>query len=296
MNDEVKQPTDEQSWDQVSKDRATATPAVEAPNTEIPSGRTAEADPLAGLPEPTRKLVEGLQAKTAEQEVRLRETNQKLSTAHGTMGSMRQQLEASRVALEKLTPTIEAVEAEKKARAKAEAETLSKARADHRMTAREKLGDFLDPEELDVLLPVDAEPAQREEPKTEPVKTEVVDPGQPDQLRVLELMVDLSDRAPGWRKTVDTPEFKAWLPAQNADIKAKFDSWDPDEAAAVFAAFEKHKSDAAQVAKVEKDRQDRLRRGETIQGRGTSNGNVDTSPDGLWEKVTRDREKSRASG
>lgn len=92
------------------------------------------------------------------------------------------------------------------------------------------------------------------------------DAAEPDEHRVLILQRELSDRVPGWQQIKETPEFKAWLPAQNAEILAKSESWNVDEAADVFKAFEKHKSDAAKVAQIEKDRQERLRRGKGVQG------------------------------
>lgn len=287
---DAKQPTDDELWEQVGKDRA-ATPAEEV---VVPDETDTAADPMAGLPEPTRKLIEGLQAKTTEQETRLHKVGQQLATAHGTMGSMKQQLDASRVALEKIAPTIASVEATNKA----EADAKAAAKATRIKEAREKLNELPEiADYLDLVLPADAKPAMTEKPaevkaeKPEKIEPESLDP---DERRVLILQRELSDKVPGWIKKRDSAEFKAWLPKQNADIHARSNSWDVDEAASVFEAFEKHQSDAATVADVERQRQERLRRGEGVQGRGSSTGDVDTGPDALWNKVKRDRAREKA--
>ena len=296
--DEVKEPTEEELWATVQKDRA-STPAEE-PLTEEPA-KTEEADPLAGLPEPTRKLIEGLQTKAArfdELDARLRETNQKLATAHGTAGNLKQRLEETQARLEKVLPTIEAVEGDRKA--VADAKTVEHKAA--RDKARASLADILDPDVVDMILPADEKPAAeaKPEPKSEPkpeVKPEPKpEPAAEDERRVLILQRELSDLAPGWMTTRGTPEFKAWAVGPGKQLyDSKADSWDVKEAASVFQAFAKHKSDAATVAQVEKDRQERLRRGESIQGRGSSTGDVDTSEDALWNKVKRDRAKAQAA-
>ncbi len=292
MDPEVKQPDDAALWEQVQKDRSSTV----AEEVIVPEKlATDPADPLAGLPEPTRKLIEGLQSTVTDFDGRFKKVNQQLATAHGTIGNLKQKLDESQVNLQKIGPVIETVEADKKAAEKATADAL----AQKRKALREKLADFPDViEYLDAVLPADAEPAKevkaepKPEPKPEPTEVESFDP---EERKVLILQRELSDRVPGWMKTRDTAEFKAWLPAQAEDIKAKSNSWDVDEAASVFEAYEKHKSDAAEVARVAKERDERLRRGESPQGRGSSTGNVDPSPDALWNKVSRDRAKARAA-
>lgn len=284
--------TEDKLWEQVQQDRAGATTAE---SNQEPGANADAADPLAGVPEETRKLIEGLKAKTEEQDKRLYDVGQKLATAHGTMGSMKQQLDESRKTLEKFAPVVATVEDQKKvAEQQAADEAIAKRKA-----LREKLADFPDVlEYVDSVLPADVKPAAKDEPKTVVEnKTDVVTdaPDAAEKIRVLTLQRELSDRVPGWLKIRETPEFKAWLPAQNAAIKAKCESWDPDESASVFKAFEQHKVDAAKVAQVEKDRQERLRRGESVQGRGGSAGNADTGSDALWDKVKRDRAKAQAA-
>lgn len=297
--------TDQQAWDKVGKDRA-ATQAVDAGVTAEPekdvgkdAGEKKEVDPnnpYAGLPELTRKLIEGLDSRLKETEGRFTKVNQQLATAHGTIGNLKQRLEGE---LKKISPTVEAVEAERKAKEMAAAE----AKAAKVKDLRGRLSDLPDVAELmDLVLPADAEPAKevkaepKAEPKKEPERAEDADPNVPDNATMTRLMLDLTDLVPGWRKTKDTAEFKEWLPKQNADIHAKYESYDPNEAAEVFVAFGKHKDDAAKVAKVEAERQERLRRGGGPQGRGSSASDVDTGPDALWNKVKRDRERARQSG
>ena len=294
---EVKQAADDKLWEQTGKDQAsTIAEEVVVPAKEAPVADAA--DPMAGLPEPTRKLIEGLQTKTAEFDGRFRTVNQQLATAHGTIGNLKQRLDESQVRLQTMTPTIEAVEADKKAAAKAVAD----AKAQKRKALRERLSDLPDVAELmDEVLPADAEPAEVKAAKPPEVKTEIHTEIKPDapshaeQVRVLTLQRELSDKVPGWMKIRNSAEFQAWLPAQSAGVKANAESWDVDAAASVFAAFDKHKSDAATVAKVEADRQARLRRGENIQGRGGPNQTVDTSADALWKQTGRDFEKARSA-
>ena len=277
-------PTDDQLWDQTGKDQASTT----AETVVDPSVVVQESDPMAGLPEPTRKLIEGLNTTVAEQTKRLHTVGQQLATAHGTMGNMKQQLDASRGMLEKIAPTIAFVEADKKDAEKTAADTAARKRSE----LRERLADFPDVlEYLDAVLPADAKPAE----VVKPVDTKAVESTDPDTVRLLTLQRELSDEVPGWMKIRDSAEFKAWLPAQNEQVKAAAGSWDVAEAASVFTAFNKHKTDAARVALVEKDRQDRLRRGEGVQGRGTSSNAVDTSDDALWKQTGIDHAKARAA-
>ena len=271
---------EDQLWDQVGKDRA-STPADDA---IVPV--TNEADPLAGMPEPTRKLIESLNTKTTEQEKRLHDIGQKLATAHGTMGNMKQQLDASRDMLAKFTPVVQDVEARKKA----EAETAAAAKATKLKEAREKISEYTElTEYLDLVIPADVKPEAKPEVKSEPESLN------PEDRRILILQRELSDEVPGWMKKRDSAEFQAWLPKQSQDVQAKAQSWEVKEAVEVFKLFDQNTNDAAKIAQVEKDRQERLRRGESVQGRGGSNGNVDTSPDALWNQVARDRAKARSA-
>ena len=304
--------TEDELWNQVQQDRSTppaedAAPAADEkpaateapPATETPEPPAA-ADPLAGLPEATRKLLEGLQTKSASAEEALKQAKRQLATQHGVAGSLKQQLEKTQAKLQEILPTVQAVEDERKRKAKEDADAKAKKRDE----LRESLGDR-DPELLEYLDEV-AKPADEKPQTVEPVKTEpnieqpvIEQPKTPDEMsreKRLELMVALSEKVPGWMQTRETPEFKAWTQGTGKAVyQAKIGSWDVDEVAQVFTAFTKHQTDAAQVAKVEKERQDRLRRGEGIVPRGSSTGNVDTSDDALWEKVKRDREKLAAA-
>ena len=286
MTDEKKL-TDDELWEKTGKDIA----ATQAADEVVPVAETKVsdvADRMAGMPEPTRKLIEGLEAKTVEQEKRLHTVGQQLAAAHGNMGHMKQLLDESRATLEKITPTVAAVEADRKAAAKVAAD----AKALKRTELREKLADLPDVVEyLDMVLPADAEPAEVKAV----VKPEVVKGLDPEERKVLILQRELSDRVPGWMAKRDSAEWKPWLLAQSAEIKANSESWDVDVAASVFAAFDKHKSDAARVASVEADRQERLRRGEGVKGRGSSTGNVDTSDDALWKKTGVDWAKAQSA-
>ena len=304
---ETKQPTDDEGWDKVSKDREAATSAAEGgtPQGLDKPAAGAEPDPLDGLPEPTRKLIEGLQKTTTEQAERLKNANQQLARVNGTMGSMKQRLDESQAQLKKITPTVDAVQAQKEAEEKAKRE----AQLQKRKELRERLGDLPDVlEYIDSVIPPpkDDEPAAGAtddgQPKPgeggAPAKTDAPAESEltPDERRVLILQRELSDRVPGWMKTREEPEFKTWVSSQSADIKAKYESWDVEDAAGVFKAFEKHKSDAAEIARVEKDRQDRLSRGEGPSGRSTTNAKVDPAGEASWDRVTRDRERAKAAG
>ena len=298
------QETPDALWNKVQADRtAQAGEGDQTPpeGAQVQTQEQGQADPLAALPEPTRELIKGLETRVAAQEEEAKRTRQQLASAHGTIGNLKQRLDASQVTLQKITPTAEAMEAERAARAKKETEEKEKRRAELRGRMSDMVG--LTEEELAELLPADAKPAAEAKPEPKPADAATPEPAKAngesadDQIRVLTLQRELSDRVPGWIKTRETPEFKAWRAGPGKSVfEAKAGSWDPDEAAEVFKAFEKHKSDAAKVAQVEKDRQDRLRRGETPQGRGSSTGDVDLSPDAAWNKVKRDREKARATG
>ena len=293
--------TDDQAWERVQKDRAAtqAADAVAEPATVKTDGketvRADPADPYAGLPEPTRKLLEGLDTRLKENEGRFKDVNKKLATAHGTIGNLKQRLDASQVELTRIAPTLEAVEAEKARVEKAAAD----AKVAKRKALRERLSDLPDVAELmDEVLPADAEPAVKVEPKAEPKKEpekEVADLPADREARLIRER-ELSDLHPGWIAMVNTPEWKTWEAAQPEAVRALGASDAVADADQMFKIFKKHKSDAAQVAEVEKDRAERLRRGEGVQGRGSSAQDVDTGPDALWNKVKRDREKARETG
>ncbi len=294
------QETPDALWNKVQADRTAEADVVDQAPPEG-AAEQGKADPLAALPEPTRELIKGLETRITAQEEENRRTRQQLASAHGTIGNLKQRLDASQVTLQKIAPTAEAMEADRAAQAKKDAD----AKAARRAELLTRMGDMtgLSAEEL-AELGLDAKPAAEEKPaaKEEPEKKPEAETGGDEEsaeekIKVLTLQRELSDRVPGWIKTRETPEFKAWRDGPGKEIfAAKASSWDPDEVAEVFKAFDKHKSDAAKVAQVEKERQERLRRGENPQGRGSSTGDVDLSPDAAWNKVKRDREKARASG
>ena len=272
----------EELWDQVQADRALtqADDAVE--------GQAGE-DPLAGLPEPTRKLIEQIQAKTVEQDANLKDVGQKLARAHGTIGNLTKQLGDSLKTLTQMKPAIDAVQAKEQAEADAkQAEKLAR-----KTQLREELADIPGVVEyMDMVIP-DVKPEVKPEPKAEPTELPA------DREAMLIAQRELSDRHPGWMaltsKTAPSgKDFQQWKAKQPDDIQALAESDDVADADKMLTLFKKHKEDAARVAQVEADRAARLRRGESVQGRGTALQGEDTSEDALWDKVTRDRAKARA--
>jgi len=304
--EEVKQPTEKELWDKVAKDRA-ATPAADVePKPEGGVGKDAakdaadkdSSDPYAGLAEPTRKLIEGLDTRLKETEGRFTKVNKQLATANGTIGNLMQKFDASQAELARIAPTVAEVEARKKA----EAEAAARAKAEKRKALRERLSDLPDVAELmDEVLPADAEPAAKAEPKAEPKKEPEKKNAEPaalaeDEKARLIREREMSDRHPKWIELIRSKEFKEWRDAQPEAVRALGASDDIDDADKMLTLYKKHKEDAAKVAQVEKERAERLRRGEGVQGRGSSTGDVDTGPDALWNRVKRDREKARQMG
>jgi hypothetical protein len=253
-------------------------------------------DPLAGLPEPTRKLIEQIQAKTVEQDKALKDAGQKLATAHGTIGNLSKKLDDSLAALTKMKPAVEAVQVE----AKAKADAAAAEREAKRKERRERLADLPDVlEELDDIR-ADAKPAAKIEPepkveqKTENKPEPQVELPADREARLIAER-ELSDRHPKWMEMVRTKEFKDWQAAQPEAVRALSESDAIDDADKLLTLYKKHKDDAAKVAQVESERQARLRRGENIQGSGTAQTGAAPSPDSLWEQAKRDRAKARAS-
>lgn len=287
MEEPVK--TEDELWVQVNQDRATR--AAEGDQPVVADAPAEDTDPLAAFPEPTRKLIQGLDEQVRKSNEQLAILDRKFGKANGIIGNLQQRLDESQAKLKAVDPIIEANEAAKKTEAEAAAAEREQKRKAARDEAMELAPAFV--EYVDLTL-ADAKPAvpAKEEVKPLPAAT----PAEDDTVRILSLQLELSDRAPGWRKTKDLPEFNTWLASQPEDVRNTVNnSFDVDALASVFHGFEKHKQDAATVAQVEQDRKARLNRGSSIQGRGSSVGNVDLSEDAAWEKVKRDREKSRAS-
>lgn len=284
----------DEAWNKVHSDR-TATPAAEP---EL--GPDGKPDPLAGIPEPTRKLIEEIDAlkeDLSSTKVELKTVAQRMATVNGMYGTVKQQLDASQVELKAIRPVVETVETQKKEAAdKAALEKAARLKAE-----REKLMEYPDFPELlkhvDELIS-DVKPA--EQPKPAPAtqaKPEATQAPDPEVAKIAVLADTLTELRPDWRAKRKDPAFDPWLAKQPADIQAKFETYSVADAISVLDAFEKHLGDAAKVAAVEKERQDRLRRGEGINGRGGSQQHVDgSSPDALWNKVRADREKARAAG
>lgn len=288
---------DDVLWAKAQKDRASTQADDAGPSAEAKEGAHSvdgmTDDPLAGLPEPTRKLIEQIQAKTVEQDESLKTVGQKLATAHGTIGNLRKQLDDSLATLRQMQPTVEAVKAQEKEKADTAKAEMAKKKAE----VRERLSDLPDVlEYLDMVAPADEKPAVEQKPeqipeqKPEPAREA---PSQ-DEVTVIKLQNALHQKVPGWVQKRDSKEFQEWLPTQSEEIKRRAESWDVDEAASVFQSFDKHMNDAAKVARLDADRQARLRRGETVQGSGTAQTGTDASPDSLWEKAKRDRAKARS--
>lgn len=137
----------------------------------------------------------------------------------------------------------------------------------------------------------DAKPAV-EPAKTEPAKEE----GPTAEQREAQLIAEreLSDRHPKWIETVRSPEFKDWKDKQPEAVKALGASSDVSDADKLITMFKKNQEDAAKISKVEAGRQERLRRNESVEGKGSAQKTGDESPDALWSKAKREREKSRA--
>lgn len=276
MTDEVK--TEDELWTQVNQDRATRADGEDAQALEAQKG---EVDPLSVLPEPTRKLIEGLDEKVKLANEQIGMLDRKLGTANGIIGGMKQRLDESQVKLKAIDPVIEATAAARKVEAEAQAAAREQKRSDMREQFPE-LAEYVESTVAE-LKPAIVNPA----PNAKPAVGE-------DEVKTLKLLLDLSDKAPGWKQVRDNPEFQAWIPNQPAETQAILNGWEPDAIAGVFKAFEKHKVDSVKVAQVERERQERLRRGGGIEGRGSSVGSADLSVDAAWEKVKRDRAKANA--
>lgn len=303
--------TPDQLWNQVQQDRSTPAEKITEVETKVETTETTTQevkeegkadDPLAGLPEATRKYIEDLRTEAADYKARLKETNQKLASQHGIAGNLKQQLEKTQAKLNEILPTIESIEAEKKRKAQEEAEAKAAKRKELRDGLAETLPEVL--EYIDINVdggkPADEKPAPAKAELAKPAKAEVgkpetqaAEPNAKSREDVQRLMLALHDKVPGWTRIRETQEFKAWSQGPGKQTyEANMGSWDVDEVAGVFTAFDKHQKDAAKVAQVEKERQERLRRSEGIVGRGTTSMVVDGSDDALWNKVKRDREKA----
>lgn len=290
------QQADDELWNQVQTDRATQAGEEQA---QAPAGNGA--DQRAGLPAPTKKLldeIDRLNTVVKEQGSNLEAVSRQMSAVNGTFGTLKQRLDASQVVIDKVAPTIEAAEAAKKEEERKKAEE----KAARRQELRDRIIDPDVLEYMDEVLGTDNKPAAATAADDKPDAGAKPDaaaqaPNTDEKIRVLTLQRELSDRVPGWLKIRETPEYKAFIAGPGKELfEANIDTWDPDVAAQVFTAFDKHKSDAAKVAQVEKDRQDRLRRGENPQGRKTTTGDGSLSSDDAWEKVKRDRAAAQASG
>lgn len=91
----------------------------------------------------------------------------------------------------------------------------------------------------------------------------------------LEKVLPVYIKYPGWKKDINTQEFKAWLPAQPQEILALAESDDPEDAIQLLDKYEEHKAaKAAETnASAEKDRrhkknQQRLDAATTPKGAG----------------------------
>ena len=201
------------------------------------------------------------------------------------MNNLTQKLNQSLQQMTRVTPIIDEVEKTKKA----EQDAAKAAREARRKELDESMSELPDVKEYIDLVTTDVKPVEK------PVQTQAQpDQETPEQLKArLTRERELSDRHPKWIETVKTDEFKTWLQSQPDDIKALGASDNVDDADTMLAAYKKHKEDAAKVAQVEAERQERLRRGEQVGGnRGSATKDGDNSPDALWEKAKREREKA----
>ena len=243
-------------------------------------------DPFAGLPEPTRKLFEQIQAKTDEQDKALKEVNQKLATAHGTIGDLSKRLKDNLAELAKVKPAIDAVtaaskeeEAQRVAAKKVELEELN-----------EQMGEFPIIKKFIDTKFADVKPAAVEKPKQVDEEQET-----PEQLAArLTAERELSDRHPKWIELVKTEEFQNWKKKQPEDVQALGKSEAIEDADKLLTKFKEDQKNTAEVARVAAERKERLERNQNIDGTGAASKHVDTTTDALWQKVKRDRERDKA--
>lgn len=294
----VKGQTEEQlakDWDQVKQDRQEGAPHTDAE----PVVEAQAADPLAGLPEPTRKLIEGLKKQVDDGEGRFKDMGQKLATAHGTIGNIKQRLDASQAEVQRIKPLIKTVEDAEKVKT----DQAKQAKATAVTELRERLADFPDfLAYMDIIAPpADAKPAaatpviETEAAPQAETKPVTQDP-QPTQEVIDALRESLEERCPGWEAKRRSKEFNEWFATQADEVKARLESWKVKDSASVIEAFDKHVKDSATVAAVSTDRQERLRRGGGMEGRGGSQADGAGDPDSLWNKVKGDRKRERAGG
>jgi hypothetical protein len=257
-------------WGQVAKERA---------------GEVAQATPASPatpvIPESTQKLldeIDRLKEAVTKQGSEIQTVGKHISTINGVFGNMKQQVA-------KIAPTVEAVEAERLAVKQAVLDAANAKRAE----LRERVSEIPDlVEYIDSVMPAkpeDTKPADKSS-----------DDADIEQLKmdkeIAILQGQLSDVVPGWRTIRKEPEFQKFLETNPTLKKIALESLDVTESAGVFQTYKEQKDAAAKVAQVEKDRQERLRRGETPQGRGTTNASNGDDGD-AWERVKKDREWER---
>lgn len=290
-------------WEQSKKDRQADAPisADVSPAVEIPDAASRESapaadsgpNPLDGLPEPTRKLIESLQSAVTQQDNRFKEVGQQLARANGLIGQMKQQLDGSQARLQEITPAIDDAVAQRKARKDAEAAEKAEKLKTLRSEVPEDFAEYVD------LMLADAKPAPAAEakPAIQEVQKPAAEEETPEQITRREVTEEaLNMLHPGWVEDVKGKEFKEWTKAQTNEVQALLGSDSIKDAATMIGLFRKHKNDAASIADEEKQRQDRLRRGEIVQGRSTGTTGVDPATgNSLWEQAKRDRAKRRAA-
>lgn len=231
-----------------------ATPGAEAPGNASggPGNAGGEPDPLQGLPEQTRKLLQGLDLKVRHQDEETKRIRQQLATAHGTIGNLKQRLDASQAMIGRITPTVDAVEAQKKA----DLDAARAAKEEKRKELREKLTDFPEfVEYLDMEL-ADVKPVTAKESAVATQGNGTQQAGgngqqQPanqgtelPQDREARLIAEreLSDEHPKWKATVNSKEFLDFAyaggpPDDERAALAKLHEANPDEAAKYYAQY-----------------------------------------------------------
>lgn len=266
--------TDDQMWDQVRQDRtqefAPEKPAT--PNPELVAESTQKLlDEIDKLKEAVKQ--QGTEVKTVQQHV---------SRVNGLFGNMKQRVE-------QMAPAVDHVQATRAAEEKARREETEQ----RRVALREKVVDLGMPELVEYIDTV--APKADDKPVTTPATPVQDEVSADERLKIADLQRQLSDEVPGWMRMRDSAEFKTWASQQPPEVhKIMAESLDVQESAGVFKAFLLHRDEAVKVAKVEQERQARLRRGEMPTGRGTTPANADDAGDG-WDRVTRDRARERQS-
>lgn len=89
----------------------------------------------------------------------------------------------------------------------------------------------------------------------------------------------------GWLETIRNPEFLAWKRLQDPKFQKLYDSDRPRDAIKVLDKYEADKASTAKALKVQRDRDERLRKSTTVRGQGTGvvTDEQTLSEDQIWD-------------